>query len=137
MEIEIFQPDPDFNLSEKQIEDIVKQTCSEVNLKAKYCHFIFVDDKTLAEMHDQYLNDPSPTDVITFDLGENDVEGEIYISTDRAQAQAKRYNVSYKDEITRLIIHGLLHLAGYDDIDEEDRKQMKAVENRLVDIYRE
>ncbi len=132
MEIEIFQPDPAFNLSSKQIIHIVKTTCNEIKLHAKSCHFIFVNDKTLAEMHRQYLNDPSPTDVITFDLGEEQVEGEIYISTDRAQAQAKQYSVSYHEEIIRLIIHGLLHLAGYDDIEESDRIEMKEIENRLV-----
>ncbi len=135
MEIEIFQIDPAFNLSEDQIENIVQNTCNEIGLKAKSCHFIFVDDKTLAGMHGQYLNDPTPTDVITFDLGDEEIEGEIYMSTDRAQAQAKQFNVSYREEITRLIIHGLLHLAGYDDIDEADRVKMKEVEDKLTRLF--
>ena len=135
MDIELFQLDPSFNLTEKQITDIIQTTCSEISLKAKSCHFIFVDDKMLAEMHVQYLNDPTSTDVITFDLGDGRVEGEIYISTDRAKAQAKKYNVSYREEITRLIIHGLLHLAGFNDIDETDRAKMKEVENRLVERF--
>jgi probable rRNA maturation factor len=135
MEIEIFQIDPAINLSEDQIKNIIQNTCNKIGLKAKSCHFIFVDDPTLAEMHGQYLNDPTPTDVITFDLGDDEVEGEIYISIDRAQAQAKAFNASYKEEITRLIVHGLLHLAGYDDIEESDRVKMKEVENRLVEIF--
>jgi len=132
MEIELFQLDPAFELTEKQITKIIQNTCSEIKLNAKSCVFIFVNDETLAEMHAQYLNDPSPTDVITFNLGDEQVEGEIYISTDRAQAQAKQYNVSYREEIIRLIVHGLLHLVGYDDINETDRVEMKKVENRLV-----
>jgi probable rRNA maturation factor len=135
MEIEIFQTDPAFDLTEKDIVEIVKSTNTAIRLKAKSCTIIFVDDNTLAEMHDQYLNDPTPTDVITFDLGDEQVEGEIYISTDRAQAQAKKYNVSYREEIIRLIVHGLLHLAGFDDIEENDRVEMKKMENQLVEDY--
>ncbi len=135
MDVEIFQPDPEFDLTEKQITDIVQTTCKEISLKALSCHFIFVDDKTLAEMHGQYLDDPTPTDVITFDLGDEQIEGEIYISTERAQEQAKEYSVSYREEITRLIVHGLLHLAGYNDIDEADRIEMKKVENQLVERF--
>jgi probable rRNA maturation factor len=135
MEIEIFQIDPAFNLTENQIKKLIQGTCKEISLKAKSCHFIFVDDPTLAEMHGQYLNDPTPTDVITFDLGDDEIEGEIYISTDRAQAQAKQFNVSYKEEITRLIIHGLLHLAGYDDIEDSDRAEMKKLEDKLTGLF--
>jgi len=136
MIIEIFQIDPAFNFTENQLKSIILSTCTEINLSAKSCTFVFVDDKTLAVMHGQYLKDASVTDVITYSLGnDDDIEGEIYISTERAQEQAKQFGVSYQEEITRLVIHGLLHLAGYDDIDENDHAKMKEVENMLVERF--
>ena len=108
---------------------------NEIDLKAQSCAVIFVDDAFLKEMHGRYLSDPTITDVITFDLGDETVEGEIYISTDRAAAQAEQYKTEPEEEIIRLIIHGLLHLKGYDDIDSQDRLEMKAEENRLTEKY--
>ncbi len=108
---------------------------TEIHLEAQSCAVIFVDDAFLKEMHGRYLSDPTETDVITFDLGETPVEGEIYISTDRASAQAEQYGTPAEEEIIRLIIHGLLHLKGYDDIEEQDRLKMKKEENRLTEKY--
>lgn len=108
---------------------------NEINLEARSCAVIFVDDAFLKEMHGRYLSDPTVTDVITFNLGEEEVEGEIYISTERAAEQAKRYQTAPEEEIIRLIIHGLLHLKGYDDIAEQDRLEMKEEENRLTEKY--
>lgn len=107
----------------------------EINLEAKSCAVIFVEDAFLKEMHGHYLSDPTITDVITFDLGEEAVEGEIYISTDRAADQAEQYGTPVEEEIIRLIIHGMLHLKGYDDIYEQDRIEMKKEENRLTEKY--
>jgi rRNA maturation RNase YbeY len=86
-------------------------------------------------MHGEYLNDPSKTDVMTFNLGDDEIEGEIYISYDRAVEQAKENQVDIFNEITRLVIHGLLHLAGYDDNAEADRAVMKKLENELVESF--
>jgi rRNA maturation RNase YbeY len=87
-------------------------------------------------MHKVYLNNPEPTDVITFDLGEESVEGEIYISVDRAKEQSCLYNVALDEEIIRLMIHGLLHLKGFNDIEDEDRKEMKKEEYRLIELVK-
>lgn len=123
-------------LSAHTLIAIAQKTCREIGLNMQEGHFIFVDDTQLAHMHDTYLNDPEVTDVITFNMGEGaEVEGEVYISYDRAAAQAAVYNVSVENEIIRLVIHALLHLAGYDDIAEKDRLKMKKEENRLVEQY--
>lgn len=114
---------------------MINSVCADLSLEAESIDIIFVDDSTLKNMHAEYLDDPTLTDIITFNLGEEKVEGELYISLDRAQEQAETYKVPYFNEINRLIIHGILHLAGYDDIKEEDRREMKAVENRLVDKF--
>jgi len=116
------------------LEEIVFLVCEEVKLKAQSISFIFSPDKDLAEMHGKYLDDPSKTDVITFNLDEESVEGEVYISFDRAKEQSIEFGVTFEEEIVRLMIHGILHLSGYDDIEEMDQKEMKNVENRLVTL---
>ena len=132
MDVEIHQVPGDLSLSAQQIKNITINTCNELNLSALSITFIFVTDEKLAEMHGTYLQDNSKTDVITFNLGDKDIEGEIYISKDRAFEQAKQYEVSFEEEIIRLVIHGILHLAGYDDIEEQDGKEMKKIENSLL-----
>jgi len=94
--------------------------------------FIFVSDDELAEMHNKYLDDPSKTDVITFNLGDENIEGEIYISAERAADQATQFETTFDEEILRLMIHGLLHLADYDDLNEKDYKKMKKAEDSLL-----
>lgn len=137
MQIRIHNAEKNQQLSEEQLTKIYSWACSEINLEAESIDFIFVYDSVLKDMHDKYLNDPTFTDVITFNLGEGNIEGEIYISVDRARDQAPEYNVSFPEEIYRLGIHGLLHLKGYDDNTEKARIEMKAVENDLVDQIKE
>lgn len=91
---------------------------------------IFVDDTRLHEMNVQFLQHDYPTDVISFTLDETHEEawGEIYISTDRAAEQAGTYHVTTENEILRLVIHGALHLSGYDDQEPKDQEAMKEKE---------
>ena len=115
---------------------LARKIIEAMNFEPESVQIIFTDDPTLRAMHEQFLNDPTETDVITFDLGEEgSVEGEIYISIDRARAQAKEYGVSPEEEVLRLIVHGLLHLQGYDDLEEEARKEMKEQENLYVEKF--
>jgi rRNA maturation RNase YbeY len=115
------------------LKDITEWTCRKLALKPDAIDVILIDDAVMQEMHKIYLDDPSKTDVMTFNLGENEqIEGEIYISLPRAQSQAKDYNVNLRSELARLIIHGCLHLAGYDDQTPEDRDKMKQLEDSFV-----
>lgn len=134
MKIQVHQAPHQIKLSGSDYTSLCQNIANEIELDAESCAIIFVDDNALKDLHGRYLDDPTETDVITFDLGEEKVEGEIYISTDRASAQAREYNVTLKDEIVRLIIHGLLHLKGYDDQTDGDRLIMKREENRLVEL---
>ncbi len=133
MEIQIHRLDSDWGLSREKIESIIKDICTRIELQPSGIQVIFTNDADISALHQNYLHDPTPTDIITFNLGENDeIEGEIYISVERAQDQAKVYKVSLAEELTRLIIHGLLHLKGYDDLSDTDRRIMKQKEDELV-----
>ena len=91
---------------------------------------VFVNDARLHAMNVQFLQHDYPTDVISFTLDESDEEawGEIYISVDRAAEQAEAYRVTLQNELIRLVIHGALHLSGYDDTEPKDYEVMKEKE---------
>lgn len=97
---------------------------------------VFVGDERLAELHDQWLDDPTLTDVITFDLrGEGDDDGpagELFVSVERAQAVAARRGVDALRELLVYVVHGVLHLSGYDDHDPRERRRMRAAERRAL-----
>ena len=85
-------------------------------------------------MHAEHLDDPTPTDVITFDLGEEGggPVGELYVSVDRAREVAGRRGVSVARELTLYVVHGALHLCGYDDHEEADRSRMREAEGVVL-----
>jgi rRNA maturation RNase YbeY len=119
--------------SRATLQKIANWTCEKLKLYSESLAVIIIDDEALRRMHDQYLGDDTYTDVMTFNLGEGRaVEGEIYISLDRAREQAAAYGVSLPEELARLIIHGILHLAGWDDREPADRRKMKMQEDALV-----
>ncbi|OPX33317.1 MAG: rRNA maturation RNase YbeY [Candidatus Latescibacteria bacterium 4484_181] len=100
---------------------------------------VFVDDTFIQNLNRKYRQVDLPTDVLCFDLSEPSSEekaGEIYISLDRAAEQAQQYGVSLRNEVARLVVHGLLHLVGYDDQSDTDREVMKQkTEEYLQQFY--
>ena len=95
----------------------------------------FLTDTALARLHDTFLDDPSPTDVITFPgapgLGQ---AGEICLSADRALAFAAGHGRDFSSELTLYLVHGWLHLAGYDDRKPALKKRMRAAEARAMQL---
>ena len=89
----------------------------------------------MAEINQSYLQHEGPTDVITFDLSEDATEmvmGEILICPEVAAKQAQEFETSWHEETVRYVIHGLLHLKGFDDLESEKRRIMKQHENRWM-----
>jgi probable rRNA maturation factor len=97
----------------------------------------FLTDATLARLHADYLDDPSTTDVITFEgdasLGH---AGDICVSVDTALAYSKQHDIPFADELARYVIHGWLHLAGYDDLQPRKKRRMRAAEERALNLLR-
>lgn len=101
--------------------------------------FVLVDDRKMAALHREYMNIGGTTDVITFDLSESPkgpMEGEIYICVPQAKRQANEYGVPLYFEAARLAIHGVLHLAGYDDDTPARRERMHLLEDRILQPMR-
>jgi rRNA maturation RNase YbeY len=137
-QIEIHNHHSDFKSTLETAQNLVRQLLEYEKLPAEEINVIFVDDDYLKNLHRDFLNEDTYTDVITFDLSkpESDtIEGEIYISVDRAKFHAGELNVSLEEEIARLIIHGILHLKGYDDQTENQRQAMRHQENFYLKKY--
>jgi probable rRNA maturation factor len=93
----------------------------------------FLTDKAIARIHADFLSDPTPTDVITFEgnatLGSG---GEICVSADTAATYASQHRHNFSEELTLYVVHGWLHLAGYDDLKPEKKRRMRAAEKRAM-----
>ena len=87
---------------------------------------VLVSDRRMAELHRRFLQEPGPTDVITFQ------HGEIFVSTETARRQARRFGTTVDHEMRLYIAHGLLHLHGFDDKDARASAEMKRTQKKLV-----
>ena len=97
--------------------------------------FVFCDDKDLLDKNSKYLNHDTLTDVLTFDFSENNnISGDIYISIDRVKENAKTYKVTFENELNRVMIHGVLHLLGYKDKSEKEKKIIRAKEDFYLSL---
>jgi rRNA maturation RNase YbeY len=135
MEIQInYHEVKDFIYLRSVLKEIVNWTLNKLNLSVKSMQIILTSDNYLKKLHAEYFKLNSKTDVITFNLTDNpdQIEGEIYISIERAIEQSNQYKVTTPLEICRLLIHGCLHLAGFDDKNETQRKKMKIKENEFI-----
>ena len=102
--------------------------------------YVFCSDEYLHKINVEYLNHDTYTDIITFDLGVPDdrsISGEIYISIDRVKENAQTHGCLYKDELRRVVAHGLLHLIGYPDKSKEEASLMRSKEEAALKTYRE
>ena len=86
-----------------------------------------IDDKQIAKVHGEFMDDPSPTDVITFDYGE------ILVSAETAFSNSEEMQVSLENEVLLYIIHGMLHLGGYLDGSRAEFKEMKSLQEMILD----
>jgi len=122
-------------VSPKKVRAIVQavilnegETCDEVSIH-------FLNTKTMCQMHADFFDDPSPTDCMSFPLDDKSssdyrVLGDVVVCPETAVTYAKTHQTDHYQELTLYIVHGLLHLMGYDDIRETDRKKMRAAEKR-------
>jgi rRNA maturation RNase YbeY len=88
--------------------------------------FLLISDRRMASLHQQFLNEPGPTDVITFQ------HGEIFISVPTARRQARQFGTSLVRELQLYIVHGLLHLHGFKDQTQRETRQMRAAEAAVL-----
>lgn len=122
------------NLKKSKIHELVKSLCNELNISVSSLEINIISSRSILNINNKYLNHNYSTDIITFNYSNVNelIDGEIFISIDDALNNAKKFRVKLSDELARLVIHGILHLLGYDDLKYSDKKIMKRLENRLL-----
>jgi probable rRNA maturation factor len=108
----------------------LSQVCKKEGKVLVELSIIFCSDDYLLEVNKEYLSHDYYTDIITFDYCEGDrVSGDLFVSIDRVRDNANAYNVEFKHELFRVVVHGLLHLLGYKDKSEEEKFKMRELED--------
>ena len=136
-QIHFFFPYKHISLKDrKQLKDFLRDIFTKEKKKLGTLRYIFCSDKELLQINRQYLHHDFFTDIITFDLGTaGTIEGEIYISVERVKENARLWHTSIKEELHRVIFHGVLHLCGYKDKLKKEEKEMRRKEDRLLLSY--
>lgn len=101
-------------------------------------NYIFCTDDYLREINIQFLRHKTFTDIITFNYNptKNEIEGEIYISIDRVRENAKTYKTDFRTELNRVMIHGVLHLLGFNDKTKAEKKAMREKEDACLSLLK-
>jgi rRNA maturation RNase YbeY len=98
--------------------------------------FILTDDEEILKVNQDYLSHDYFTDIITFEYNTNDeVSGDVFISLDRIEENAKTYKVTFEEELRRVMVHGVLHLLGYNDKTEKEKAEMRSLENQNLKMF--
>lgn len=138
MAIHFYTEDTTFKLrNSHSIKNWLKTVVSAENYRLNSLTYIFCSDNYLLGINQTYLNHDEYTDVVTFDESEDStcIEGEIYISVDRVAENAQLLNQAFEHELHRVMVHGLLHLLGYDDLSDETEAQMRLEEDKRLALY--
>ena len=129
-----FNYETEFKLdSEQQISTWISNTISSESFKLEEINYVFCNDDYLHKLNVEFLNHDTLTDIISFDYSIGKIiQGDIFISIERVVDNAKDFDVSFEQELRRVIIHGVLHYCGYKDKTEDDAKVMRDKENHYL-----
>ena len=138
METEIsFNYETDFELTdESKLSDWLVLCAKSKGFHVGELSYIFCDDDYLLDLNQRYLNHNTLTDIITFDYTEGTVlSGDVFVSIDRVRENAKFFEVKFETELLRVMSHGVLHLMGYKDKADSDKKTMRSKEDELIQLF--
>lgn len=125
-------------IKKKKVGLLVKELSCILEFDIDSLEINFISSNKIYKINSEYLNHNFTTDIITFNYSnqQKKLDGEIFISIDDASENAKKYNVDLQEELARLIIHGILHLLGFDDKHKKDKIKMKQQENKLLNTLK-
>ena len=133
-----FNYETEFNLEdENQLENWIEKVVSEKGFELGEINYIFCDDAYLHKLNVEFLQHDTLTDIISFDnsLGKL-INGDIFISIERVAENAKEYNVTFQEEIHRVMIHGVLHYMGLKDKSADEKIMMRKEENNALSVLK-
>jgi len=116
-----------------KIKSVIKRIIKDSGKEPGTIAFVFTSDEKILEINKEFLKHNYFTDIITFDYSaERTISGEIYIGVPTVKENAGIYGKAFNDEIHRVIFHGVLHLCGYDDQNNDDRTEMRSMEEKYL-----
>jgi rRNA maturation RNase YbeY len=132
-----FNYETEFELpNENEIEKWLSKVIVSESKKEGDINYIFCDDEYLHEINVKYLDHDTLTDIISFDYSiGNELHGDIFVSIERVADNAKDFNVSFDEELKRVLAHGILHFAGYKDKSEADELKMRSKEDEKIAMF--
>ncbi len=132
-----FNYENEFELqNEDQISTWISSVILSENKKEGDINYIFCDDDYLLNLNEQYLDHDTLTDIISFDYSVgNELHGDIFISIERVRENAQDFNVTFEEELKRVLVHGVLHYCGYKDKSEEDEQLMRSKEDEKIKMF--
>ncbi len=122
-------------IKKREVTKWIKDVAASYDKKVADVSYIFCSDEKILEINKAYLQHDYYTDIITFDYtDENVISGDIFISLDTVESNAKEFNTDYLEELHRIIIHGILHLCGINDKGPGEREYMTECENKALSL---
>lgn len=125
-------------ISTSQIEEMMQRLFEAYDVQCREVFIHFVDKKAIGKIHKDFFGDPSPTDCISFPIDppesseEDSVLGEIFVCPEVAVEYSEEHQGDPQEEVSLYLIHGFLHLVGYDDIEAVDRQEMRRQEKKCI-----
>ena len=132
-----FNYETEFTLDNEQaFADWLSAVIASENKNEGEINYIFCDDEYLHKINVEYLNHDTLTDIISFDytVG-NEINGDIFVSVERVEDNAKDFNVAFAEEIKRVLAHGILHYCGYKDKSDSEAELMRSKEDEKIAMF--
>ncbi len=136
-EILFFSEEIDFKIGKKsKRQKWLTEVILKEGRKSGQINIILCSDSYLLQMNREYLNHDYYTDIITFDYSEGDrtLSGDLFISVDRVKENASGFSIEFEDELDRVIVHGVLHLIGYNDKTDQEKSEMRKKEEGYLSL---
>lgn len=135
-EINIFKECKDIDFYKDHIDQLINLSLEATKYNQVKINIIFCDNDKLNSFKQEYFNDDVLTDIVTFPIkNDNKLEAEIYISIEMAKINADEFNVTLNNELSRLIVHGVLHLIGFNDDTEDSKKIMFLKQDEIISNF--
>lgn len=136
MPILFFNEEIEFYLdNEKKVKNWLLSVIKSYKKKAGDLNYIFVNDDKILELNHEFLDHDYFTDILTFNYNENNkINGDIFISIETVESNSLKFGTSFSDELNRVLVHGVLHLVGFNDQTEDEKLAMRNEENKCLSL---
>lgn len=132
LQLNLYNDQKALPIPKRLISQIVKEVLTFLQVDCKEISIYFTTVKTISELHQQFFNDPTPTDCISFPIDQEHL-GEVFVCPSVAIDYAKKHDIEPLHETILYMIHGILHLIGYDDLDPVSKRIMRRMEKKCME----